>query len=337
MSQVIPTSEQLHMFVDNLEEALGYDVGFRVQCRNIVLCGMGGSAISGDIVCGCYQGISRLPIAVNKSPDLPAWVDGDSFVIISSYSGNTLETVEMYKQALARGAKMVVMTSGGILAEKAAEDGVFVKMLPDDMHPRHAIGYMIGYTAAFVRAAGCSDISYKIRSAIPGLRDYRDFLEGNPSYTRGLAEKFMSTIPVIMSDSALAPVAFRWKTQFNENSKYVAFNGSTSEFKYGGFLPWVRTSGLPFTLAILSGGGASGEDAALIESMESLDASGTDYLVIGLGGTEPMEDVFRAIMLGDRISLEMAEIRGIDAGAVPPIRRLKDKLLDMPGNTDGAA
>ena len=109
------TSEQLHAFVDDLERTLGTDVGFSLDCDNIILCGMGGSAITSDVVADlCYM-TSKVPITVVRSPLLPSWVGRRTLAVISSYSGNTAETIEMYRRAVMKGCTIVVLTSGGVL------------------------------------------------------------------------------------------------------------------------------------------------------------------------------------------------------------------------------
>ena len=163
MTPSIPTDVQLFNFVDDLEASLGFDPGSRYDCDNIILCGVGGSAVSSDFATDCCLVDSVKPIRLIKYPDLPSWASDRTLAVISSYSGNTAETLEMYRQAKSKGCAVVAITSGGALKEEAVRGGDELVMLPEGMHPRHAIGYMIGYTLAVIHAAGGPDLSDAIR------------------------------------------------------------------------------------------------------------------------------------------------------------------------------
>lgn len=317
------TYEQLHAFVDDLERTLGTDAGYDLDCDNIILCGMGGSAITSDVVADCCSKGSKVPITVVRSPLLPSWVGRRTLAVISSYSGNTAETIEMYNRAIAKGCTIVVLTSGGILKGLAERDGTHLMMIPEGLHPRHSIGYMIGYTLAIMNAAGCPDVSGSIRSILPSLRDYRDMLEGPKSLARDLALRYIDHVPVICSDSRMRSVVFRWKTQFNENSKYIAFCNQIPGFIYCGLDSWLGYKQGNAALTVLTG---MGNTPAVEKVVTELKDSNTDFIEIQLGGASEMEDMFRAIMLGDFISIYMAEIRGIDSAEVKPVMLMKERL-----------
>lgn len=320
---VLSTSEQLHAFVDDLGRTLGTDAGCSLGCRDIILCGMGGSAITSDVVADICSSVCDKQITVVRSPLLPSWVGRGTLAVISSYSGNTAETLEMYHRAMMKGCTVVVLTSGGKLMEMAVRDGAHIMTLPEGLHPRHSIGYMIGYTLAIMKAAGCPDMSDAIRDILPSLRDYRSMLEGELSIARTLAAEYLDHVPVICSDSRMRSVVFRWKTQFNENSKYVAFCNQLPEFIHCGADSWAGVPDDNFSLTILR---ACGDDPSVDRAIDTLSDSGAVFRVIDLGGASEMEDMFRAIMLGDYISIYMAEMRGIDSAEVKPVMLMKGRL-----------
>lgn len=328
----LTTSEQLHNFVEDLNRTLDTRVNATVRCRNIVLCGMGGSAITSDVVADCCMASSKVPITVVKSPVLPSWVGRDTFALVSSYSGNTAETLEMYESARSRGCTVVAITSGGRLRELAERDGNSVMLLPEGLHPRHSIGYMIGYTLALMTAAGCTDVSDKIREIIPSLRRYRDSLEQEGSLAWELARHYLDHVPVVCSDSRLKSVVLRWKTQFNENSKYVAFCGPIPEFNYCGLDSWLHSARDNYALTILVSHDDEipGCDSSVSEAIGRLRGAGVPFREVVLGGSTSMEDMFRAIMLGDYTSIYMAEIRGIDSAEVKPVMLMKERLNNRP-------
>ena len=250
----ISTRDQLFHFTDDLEASLDYDPGETFDCDNIILCGVGGSAVSGDFAADCCFTESLVPIRLSKYPDLPSWVGPRTLAVVSSYSGNTAETMEMYRQAKARGSTVVAVTSGGHLKAAAEEAGDKLVLLPEGMHPRHAIGYMIGYTLAVIHAAGGPDLSGRIKEFIPALREFRDEHALRPGcLARRLAAELSRKVPVICSDSSMRSVAFRWKTQVNENSKFVAFCDSVPLFNRGSLATWCDTIRDNYLLILLVG------------------------------------------------------------------------------------
>ena len=323
------TREQLHGFVDDLERSLDFDIGHGFECEDILLCGVGGSAVSGDFAADCCYTESRERIRLMKYPDLPSWVGPSTLAVVSSYSGNTAETLGMYEQARARGCTVVAITSGGALRRLAESNGDDLVLLPEGMNPRHAIGYMIGYTLSVIRSAGGPDLSGRIRAFIPSLRRYRDecaLAEG--SLAHEVADRFRGHVPVICSDSSMQSVAFRWKTQINENSKFVAFCEQTPSFEADGLGSWIEHPRDDFILTFLIGvdDPMCMSTSVFERASEAVGGSGAESIAIRLGGSSTLENMFRGIILGDYISIYMAEHRGIDPAEVRPVMQMKEKL-----------
>lgn len=326
------TRDQLFHFTDDLEASLDYDPGVTFDCDNIILCGVGGSAVSGDFAADCCFSESVKPIRLSKYPDLPKWVGPRTLAVVSSYSGNTAETMEMYRQAKGRGCIIVAVTSGGLLKNVAEGAGDKLVLLPEGMHPRHAIGFMIGYTLAVIRAAGGPDLSDRIKEFIPALRLFRDQHALPPGcLARQLAADLAGKVPVVCSDSSMRSVAFRWKTQINENSKFVAFCDSVPSFSRGSLATWCETICDNYMLILLVGTDDSmcNSTAYLEAASSTLSESEAPVKVIRLGGESTLENMFRAIILGDYMSIYMAERRGIDAAEVRPVMQMKAKLSNL--------
>lgn len=334
---LIPTEDQLHHFINDLEESLKYEFGKKIDCEDIILCGMGGSAISGDVVSDCYLTRSMKPITVIKSPVLPKWANERTLVVLSSYSGNTIEVLEAYRQAIDRGCIRVLITAGGLLSELAEENEEDLIKLPQRMHPRHSIGFMIGYTLALMKAAGCGDVSEYILNAIPSLKRYRTKLENKETGpAMKLARYYIDRVPVICSYSNIQSIILRWKTQFNENSKYVAFCTSIPEFKYSDLKGWIQTHNRRYALTLIVDDSKTLYDDSNVASLIMfLRQNNVDYNLVSLGGDGWADNMFRALMLGDYLSIYMAELQGIDASTVPPITRLKEKLSDFSKERNG--
>lgn len=326
------TWEQLTNFADDLERSLCYEFEADFECDSIILCGVGGSAVSGDFAADCCYAESRIPIRPVRYPKLPSWVGSRTVAVVSSYSGNTAETMEMYRQAKSAGCIVVALTSGGILKGAAESAGDRVVLLPTGMHPRHAIGYMIGYTLAIIRASGGPDVRPRISGFIPSLKDYRDenaIPEG--CLARTLARELADKVPVVCADSSMRSVSFRWKTQVNENSKHVAFCEAFAEFSHRSLAQWLGTSRTDLRLVMLIGcdDGMCREASAMEDAAAELERSGAPVTVIRLGGESSLENMFRAIILGDYISFYIAEMRGIDSAEVKPVMQMKAKLSEI--------
>lgn len=315
--------EQLRGFVDDLSESMRQSVD-PISCDRILLYGMGGSGISSDIVYDCCRG-SDIPIHVIKSPILPSWASEDDMILIASYSGNTNEVLEAYDRSRALGCKMAVMTSGGKLEERADRDGIMKMMLPKGYAPRHAIGYSVGYTLSFVKAAGGPDVRPNIARVLPSLESFRESLELQESHAMKLAQVYIGMTPVVFTDSRFKSVVTRWKTQFNENSKYVAFCDCVPP--YSDFAHWKGAIGTTMAPTFLIGSDTTDPNVRFLkETADRMEDEGMDIIRVMPGGFTYEDDLFRAIMIGDYTSIYMADIRGIDSARVRPIEQLKERI-----------
>ena len=308
--------EQLHGFPDNLEEALKWRPD-ALDCDAILLCGMGGSAISGALAADFYTERSRIPLVTVKDFSIPSWANEKTTAIISSYSGNTLESLCMYEAAKKSGCRIIAMTSGGKLKEMCEKDGVPVRMLPNNMQPRHSIGFMIGYTMRLLEGCGCRCSSNRIDEIVTSLKEFRNYLESKEGMKRidDIARRLYGHVPVIVTDRMMQSVAFRWKTQINENSKYVAFCGSFSEFDCDRIIEWSKNED---------------ENLAVVALGPSDVLEGPGLIKIDEGREDLVENALCLLMIGDYVSVRMAEKRGVDPESVKPVKRVKEKLAKKP-------
>jgi len=331
---MMPTAKQLFHFTDDLEASLRYNLNCTFDCESILLCGMGGSAISSDVVAECCFIDSKKPIHVLKYPCLPAWVGPSTLTVISSYSGKTSETLEMYHQALAKNCQVIIITSGGALRQEAIQHSNRLIILPEGMHPRHAIGYMIGYTAAIVRAAGGPDMTEQIESFIPALRDYRDAISKKKSGGQAwdLAQAYRDNIPIICSDNSMRAVVLRWKTQLNENSKKVAFCAVIPELNHCGLKAYLSREHPKYLPTIIENTNdrMCRYAQTIVDTERAMTKNNIRFERVTLGGQSSIENMMRAIILGDYTSMFLAEIRGIDPSDVPAVTQLKVKLGEVP-------
>src|SRR4051812_15231333 len=195
----------------------------------LLICGMGGSAVGGDLAAAVLGDRLMAPLRTIRSYELPAWAMPGSYVVCSSYSGNTEETLACYEAAGALGAVRVAVTTGGRLGEAARQDGVPVISPPAGLQPRAAIAYMMVPVVEIATLAGAAQgVRTEIDAAAVGLMQLTQ--EWGPdadsdSLAKRVAQRVNRTCICVYGAGPTAAVAHRWKTQLNENSKVPAFAG----------------------------------------------------------------------------------------------------------------
>jgi glucose/mannose-6-phosphate isomerase len=287
----------------------------------LIVAGMGGSAIGGRLAAGALGPRLRRPVVVSDGYALPGWAGPDTLVLCSSYSGNTEETLAAYDDAVARGAPRLAATTGGALAERARRDGVPVIPLPGGFQPRAAVGYAL--VSALEAAALCG--------AAPSLRDEveaaaalaeRETQEIDDA-AKALARTLHGTIPVIAGAEAMAPVAYRWKCQMNENAGVPAIASALPELGHNEVVGWPAAGELGrFAAVFLADPGAHARNALRLE----LTAEQVGGEIVTARGETPLERVVTSVLLGDLVSIYVAVLRGKDPVSIPPIDALKAEL-----------
>jgi len=208
----------------------------------LVVAGMGGSAIGGALASAALGDHASRPILAARTYGVPPWPTPETTVLCASYSGETEETLACYEAAGALGARRIVTTTGGRLAEMARADGVSVIPLPGGFQPRAAVGYMM--VAALEVAALCG-AGPRLTAEIDVAASHTERLvsEWGPdspedSYAKGLARALHDSVPVIAGAGLTAPIAYRWKTQLNENAKQLASFGELPEADHNAIEGW---------------------------------------------------------------------------------------------------
>jgi glucose/mannose-6-phosphate isomerase len=216
--------------------------------RQVVVCGMGGSAIGGDYLRALFEEYGDLPVQVIRDYHLPHSVDAHTLVFAVSYSGNTEETLACYGQARAREAMIIAISSGGELQQRAYADGVYHLQVPGGQPPRTALGYLFIPLMRLAERLGLlPDLSQPYSQMLQRLVQTRDALQMSVPYEQNpakqLAQALHRRIPLIYgSGGARATVAMRWKGQINENAKQHAFAYTFPELNHNEILGWVKAS-----------------------------------------------------------------------------------------------
>ena len=208
----------------------------------LVVAGMGGSAIGGALARAALGDRASRPITIARGYALPPWTTPDTTVLCASYSGNTEETLAAFEAAGAVGARRIVTTTGGQLADLARDEGVPVVPLPGGYQPRAAVGYGLVVSLEVAALAGICDSLHTEIDVASGHAG-RLVAEWGPdsdedSRAKRLARSLHGTVPQIAGAGLTAAIAYRWKTQINENAKLPAFAGELPEIDHNEIVGW---------------------------------------------------------------------------------------------------
>ncbi|MDD2372368.1 MAG: bifunctional phosphoglucose/phosphomannose isomerase [Syntrophomonadaceae bacterium] len=216
-------------FASSLELDLAFASRYKKDYRNVVVSGMGGSAIGGDILRVYAAKKAMVPVLVVRDYNIPAFVDQYSLFLAVSYSGNTEETLSAYSQAREQGASIICVTTGGKLKAMAKEDGYAVVEIPAGLVPRAATGYLFAPLALLLEELGIVEgVRQELQETVGVLRGMREELhpgvEAGSNQARIIAGKLKNSLPVIWGTAGVSEVAaLRWKAQINENAKCPAY------------------------------------------------------------------------------------------------------------------
>ena len=289
--------------------------------EKVLYCGMGGSAISGDILGTIAQSRSRIHWTVNRTSRLPEWVDSRTIVILSSYSGNTHEVQSIFEQAIARKAHFLVVASGGWLAEEAFKRKIPFFRLPQGYPPRFAIGYTtFSLLFLFMRYRWFSVSGEEIREV---LRMAGHFPEKR---ARDLAKKLLNKNIAIYGGGLMQSVALRWRTQFAENAKTLASCEMLPEMFHHEIEGWIFPAfKIRRSVAVFLTD--RNEPGWLLKkkrvAMKAIRERGAEVMEFKARGKGALARIFSMIMLGDWASCMLATLYKVDPMSICAIDRIK--------------
>jgi glucose/mannose-6-phosphate isomerase len=298
----------------------------------LVIAGMGGSGIGGALARAALGDRCSRPIVLSRDYGLPPWTMPDTTVLCTSYSGNTEETLAAYEAAGALGARRIVATTGGKLADAARADGVPVIPLPGAFQPRVAVAYLL---VVALEVAGLSGVAPRVHLEIDVAAAHAEQLaaEWGPDgpedgLAKSLARGLHGTIPQIAGSGLTAPIAYRWKTQINENVKQPAFSHELPELDHNEIVGWKGAGELGrFSAVFLADSDLHPRIGQRIELTRGLIAAhaAATYRVESRGEHQT-ERLISLVLLGDLVSIYMAVLRGVDPSPIDVMDRLKGEL-----------
>jgi glucose/mannose-6-phosphate isomerase len=317
------------------------DALWRVESANLqpqdasgglIVAGMGGSAIGGALARAALGDRALRPITLARGYGVPQWTMPDSTVLCCSYSGDTEETLAAYEAAGALGARRIVATTGGKLAAAAHEEGVPVIPFPGGFQPRVAIGYSLVFALEVAWLSGSGErLHAEIDVAAARLEELvANYGPDGPQreFPIELARGLHRTVPQIVGSGLTAPIAYRWKTQINENAKTPAFAQELPELDHNEIVGWQGAGELGrFSAVFLDDSDLHPRIRQRIELTRGLiaaDAAATFRVdTIGESATERLLSL---VLLGDLVSVYLAVLRGVDPTPVPILEHLKSTL-----------
>lgn len=313
----------------HLRDALWRIESARLQPREaagVLFCGMGGSAIGGDLAAAALGDRLTRPLLTVRGYELPSWATPEWSVLASSYSGETEETLACFAAAEALGASRTVVGTGGALVEAARAAGVAVVGLPGILQPRAAVAYMFAVAAEAAALAGAGPRLHTEIDAAAG------FLEREADALRGRATEVAAALAgaaaVVYGADLTAPVARRWKAQVNENAKLPAFFSELPEADHNELCGWAGAGEAGrFAAVMLEDSDQHPRERRRFElTAETIAAAGAEVVRLETAGETRTERLFWATMLGDLVSVALADARGVDPLPVAAIEGFKAAL-----------
>ena len=334
--------EALRNLPEQCQEALA--IGRKVSIpagyadiSNIVITGLGGSAIGGDFLRLFVGDRIGVPVIVNRDYTLPKFIDAKTLIFTVSYSGNTEETLSAYAQAKEKGARIVALTNGGKLRQLAETDGVPVILVPAGISPRAATGYLLMPTLAVLESIGLiNDLEQQAADLISNLKVLGEKMQPetpvdlNPA--KQIARKFYGKLPIVWAASGNTEVvATRWKGQINENAKAPAYWNVFPELNHNEIVGFEEPAELLKNLEIVIL--RDQNDHPRVQQRMEISQEIIKSVVSGVTevwsmGETRLARLFTLTYIGDFVSVYLATLYGIDPTPVKNIDFLKNKLAN---------
>ena len=333
----------LHEFPEQCQRAWEKGLKFDLprgyaRPNKVIILGMGGSAIGGDIVRRLALAESKTVVWIDRDYSLPPFVDEDTLVIASSYSGNTEETLSTFKASLKTPAKKLALTTGGRLKELADKEGIPVFVIDYQAPPRAAFPHSFFTLVAIFQKLGL------LRDKSANLQETRPILDklstnlvetiplaSNPA--KQLATRLYGRIAVIYGSEILSEVARRWKTQLNENSKTWAFSELFSELNHNATEGYAFPPQAKERILVVLLRSASLHPRTLLRyeaTAKLLDKAGIAYESVEATGKSILAQMMSLVLLGDYLSFYLAMLNRVDPTPVNCIDFVKKHLANFP-------
>ena len=300
---------------------LAEDIKVDKDIDRIIITGMGGSALPGEIL-KSYLWHFKIPIEVNKNYSLPEYISSRTLVFAVSYSGNTEETIEAYRHAYRKNCKLVAVTSGGKLAELAKKIKKDLVLVKSGIQPRQAYGYLFFSILRILQNSGIVEKQDKeVDKLITVLK--KDIYK---SKAKELSTRLFGKIPIIYTSQRLYAIAYKWKINFNENSKIHAFCNYFPELNHNEMVGYTHKNGDYYCVIIKDDYDDRRIKKRMSITKDVISRKKIPALELNITGISNMVKIFSTIYIGDWVSYIIALKSKIDPTPVDIVEDFKKKL-----------
>jgi glucose/mannose-6-phosphate isomerase len=312
------------------ENKIDIDSSYTKNINNIVVAGMGGSAISGDLLKPFLLDELQIPLFVNRDYVFPKFSDNKTLVIISSYSGNTEEAISCFKEAVKNDCKVIAVSTGGWIKTFADENNFPCVNLKAGFQPRFALGVSFFTLLKILQSVELIPSQDEVVNEITLLWKNKGIeYSGEENIALKHAEELTGFIPLIYSSANFEAIGYRLKCQFNENSKLHAFNNVIPELNHNEIIGWetFQDKQLNAKLITIVDNDCHPQILKRFEITKELaQKSGVDIIVLKSNEENIKVRIMDLIFLGDWITYYVAVLRGFDPSEIDYIRELKQRL-----------
>lgn len=331
-------------FPEQLADAqrIGKKVDFSKKLKGferIVFTGVGGSAIGADLIRSYIWGECKIPIIVNRDYTLPAFVDKKTLLIVSSYSGNTEETLSAYKEGVKKDAAIVAITSNGKLKELAAKDGFACISIPQGLPPRCALGYAsIPIIVLFSKLGLILDKDKDLEEAISSLTRLKEEvlnpqIKEDKNIAKKIAKKIFNKYAIIYgANQYIDSIVTRWRGQLAENAKAISSGHLFPEMNHNEIVGWRNPKNLMKNLIVILL--RDKDDHPRVKrrmdiSKSIIEKEGVEVVEVASQGKALLSRIFSLIYIGDFVSFYLAILNGVDPTPVDNVTYLKKELAKI--------
>lgn len=334
--------ETLARFPEQITEALTITQAAErynfIKIDNVIISGMGASGISGDIIASLLRDKVDVPIYVNREDTIPKWANKDTLIIFISYSGDTEETLNAFKVASQKKCKTICISSGGKLKEFTEKRELPFLQIPQGLHPRAATAYLLFPSLLLLKRTGLlkTTLEDDIQETISVTRDLITSIAPSIPETANLAKQLAHTlygsIPQIYGWEIYAPIATRWRQQFNENSKIIARADTVPENTHNDIMGWAGNPELSKLFSCILFRDKDVETLPMTTRLVFLknlfESTAAHVLEVSPKGKSSLAKMMYLMCLGDFTSCYLAILRGIDPTPIDIIREMKNRLAE---------
>lgn len=323
-----------------LSEQFEVDTSALQSIQNIVVAGMGGSVLAAEFLLNWKGGELAIPLSICRGYHLPTYVNEQTLVVVSSYSGNTEETLSCLEDAQAKGAQVVIITSGGELLKKATVNQMVHYRIPEGLQPRHSLLYQVKALTRLLESLGLlygaaveleSVGEWANQQIAPWIRDVPT--AENPA--KQLAGKLFGKIAVFYAGPTLEFIARNWKIGLNENAKNLAFSYALPEFDHNEFQGWAHPQDTPLAVVEIQ---SSLDSDAIVQrfsiSNRLLSGSMPAPIIVKAQGDTQLQQLVWSVLFGSMVSGYLAVLNGEDPLPVAKVEKLKAELAKEAHGTD---